>query len=660
MRMKRIYMVLALAAMAVVAGCDSLKEETLPVGDGGEVRFTTNISRFATKSGFENGDAIGIYALDRVNVRYSFSGDSLVSDDPIFWGKDGSESDMVSMGAYYPYDSDSGAQVSLKVSRDQRNKADYKRSDVLKAWAMAQYKAPVHFEFEHECARVDILIPESVRADLASVGLSDVYSVMEYEGPAYGGFGTILACDMVNEEGERVYSLILVPQESSPSLSLVYKDGEEASYEFGKSMKFESGTRYKADLLVGEDGSLKVEWSTRVFGWLEDYVSFEPTNEQWGLCGPFCNYDPASAPMLERIGPGKHVFIGSWSGSSLAFKFILGSSWAVNLGADEHSDTYINLTDPIEYGRKLNLVEGGSYMLIEKSGPFRFELNTIDNTFVFLPNELYVWYDGKAEWFKYDGDSRFVASDVLIPKESVLYAGVSGGVGFGASSSDAVKDGESVKSVVSGEAMTLAEGDGFGFYFKDGGFVDVVMDFSTGTITFTQKTITASHVLDKFPVGTEVTINEAVVYALDDKGFVISDNGSDGLYVPFGENPASLPAVGDVVRVSGVRDVLVRAEVLTDASFGIVRHGDAPVNNYIDGISWLESPSATRLLCPVVEKDGKARLCVYGWLYLELYAPGEDFMQYVGSDVLVEGWYVAASDEAWRLIVSKIEVTSEG
>lgn len=657
MHMKRIYMALAFAAMAMVAGCDSLKEETLPVGDGGEIRFTTNISHFATKSGFENGDAIGIYVLDRVNVRYSFSGDSLVSDEPIFWDKHGSESDIVGMGAYYPYDSDFGAQTSLKVSQDQREKADYRRSDVLRAWATAQYKAPVHFEFEHECARVDITIPESIRADVSSVGLSDVYSVMEYDGPVYGGFGTILACDAVNEEG--VYSLILVPQKSSPSLTIALKNGQESSYEFGNQMEFEAGCCYKADLLVGDGGSLKAEWSTRIFDWLDDYVSFEPANEQWGLCGPFCNYDSASAPMMERVGPGMHMFTGSWSGSQLAFKFILGNSWAVNLGADEHSDTYINLTDPIEYGRKLNLVEGGSYMLIEKTGPFRLELNTIDKTFVLLPNELYVWYDGKTEWFKYDGNSRFVASDVLIPKESVLYAGVSGGVGFGASSSDAVKDGEGVKSVVSGEALTLAEGDGFGFYFKDGGFVDIVMDFSVGIITFTQKTITVSDVLNKFPEGDEVSISEAVVYALDDTGFVISDTGYDGLYVYLGENPLSLPAVGDVVRVSGVRGVLVEAEALTGASFEIVRHGDAPVNNYIDGISLLDSPSATRLLWPVVEKDGKAYLCVYEWLYLELYAPGEDFMQYVGSNVLVEGWYLAADNEAWRLIVSKIEIMPE-
>lgn len=656
--MKRIYMVLALAAMAVVSGCDSLKEETLSLGDGAEIRFTTNISNFATKGGFEGGDAIGVHMLDRVNVRYSVSGSSLVSDDPIFWPGPWSESDTVLVSAYYPYDSDSGAQSSLRVSQDQRDKADYRRSDVLKAWTMARYNAPVHLEFEHECARVDIAIPESIRADVSSVGLSGVYSVMEYDGPVYGGLGTILACDTVNEEG--AYSLILVPQKSSPSLVIALKNGQESSYEFGNRMEFEAGCRYKADLLVGDDGSLKVEWSTRIFDWLDDYVGFEPTNEQWGLCGPFCNYDPASASMMERVGPGMHVFTGSWSGSQLAFKLILGNSWAVNLGADEHSDTYINLTDPIEYGRKLNLVAGGSYILVEKNGPCRFELNTVDNTFVFLPNKLHVWYGGETVWFNYDGDSRFVASDVLIPKESVLYAGVSGGVGFGASSSDAVKDGESVKSVVSGQAMAFSEDDGFGFYFKDGGFVDMVMDFAAGTVTFTQKTVTVSDVLNKFPEGEEVSISEAVVYALDDTGFVISDNGYDGLYVHLGENPVSLPAVGDVVSVSGVRGVLVEAEALTGASFEIVRHGDVPVSNYEDGLAWGgRSPFATRLSSVVVELEGKAYLCVYDWLYFELYAPGEDFMQYVGHNVLVEAWCLRHNPEAWRLVVSKIEIISE-
>lgn len=500
--MKRIYMVLALAAMAVVAGCDSLKEETPAVGDGAEVCFTTNISNFATKGGFEGGDAIGVHALDRVNVRYSVSGSSLVSDDPIFWPKSWHESDTVCINAYYPYDADLGAQSSLRVSRDQRDKADYRRSDVLNAWTMARYNVPVHLEFAHECSRVDITIPESIRANVSSVGLSDVYSVMEYEGPVYGGLGTILAYDTVNEDGEKVYSLILVPQKSSPSLTIVLKNGQESSYEFGNQMAFEAGYRYKASLLAGDDGSLKVEWSTRIFDWqLGDSVSFDSTNEQWGLCGPFCNYDPASAYAMKYAGPGRYMLYGSLSGQ-LVFRFILDNSWGFYLGAREHSAIYANLTDPVMFGQKLELVEGGSYICVQKQGDFGVRLNSIEKTFVLVPTDLYLCYHKGNDWVSfrldYDGDSVFSGS-LEIPDGCLFYFG--GSSVFGASSSDTVLAGVSefggeavdsmaVKTLTPGKATPFTDvetSNPIQFYFEAGGPVDVSVDFDLGTVTFTRK-----------------------------------------------------------------------------------------------------------------------------------------------------------------------------
>lgn len=501
MLMKRIYMILAFAAMAVVSGCDSLKEETLAAGDGAEIRFTTNISNFATKSGFEGGDAIGVYALDRVNVRYSVSGSSLVSDDPVFWPKSWSGTDTVFVGAYYPYDADFGAQSSLKVSQDQRDKADYRRSDVLNAWTIAHYNAPVHLEFEHQCARVDIAIPESIRADVSSVGLSGVYSVMEYEGPAYGGLGTILAYDAVNEEG--VYSLILVPQKSSPSLTVVFKNGQESSYGLGNQMEFEAGYRYKADLLVGEDGKLKVEWSTRIFDWqFGDAVYFEPTNERWGLCGPFCNYDPASAYAMKYADPGRYMLYSSLSdGGYLAFRFILDNSWDFYLGAKEHSAVYDNLTDPVMFGQKLELVEGGSYICVQKQGDFRIKLNSVEKTFVLIPAVLYLYYHKGNDWgscrLDYDVDSVFSGS-LEIPDGCLLY--FSGSSVFGASSSDTVLtdvvelehvvDSLAVKTLTPGKDMPFTDvetSNPIQFYFETGGSVDVAVDFDMGTVTFTRK-----------------------------------------------------------------------------------------------------------------------------------------------------------------------------
>lgn len=502
--MKRIYMVLALAAMAVVAGCDSLKEETLAVGDGTEICFTTNISNFATKGGFEGGDAIGVHALDRVNVRYSVSGSSLVSDDPIFWPKSWSGSDTVCVSAYYPYDADLGSQPSLRVSQDQRDKADYRRSDVLNAWTMARYNAPVHLEFEHECSRVDIMIPESIRANVSSVGLSGVYSILEYEGPVYVGLGTILACDTVNEDGEKVYSLILVPQKSSPSLTIVLKNGQESSYEFGNQMEFEAGCRYKASLLVGDDGGLKVEWSTRIFDWqLGDSVNFDSANEQWGLCGPFCSYDPASAYAMTYADPGRYMLYSSLSdGSQLVFRFILDKSWGFYLGAKEHSAIYANLTDPVMFGQKLELVEGGSYICVQKQGDFRVRLNSIEKTFVLVPAVLYLYYHkGNVRGsfrLDYDGDSVFSGA-LEIPDGCLLYFG--GSSVFGSSSSDAILTGVpefggeavdslAVKTLTPGKSMPFTDvetSNPIQFYFETGGQVDVAVDFDLGTVTFTRK-----------------------------------------------------------------------------------------------------------------------------------------------------------------------------
>ena len=377
------YLYIAIAAI-LAAGCSSLMEQGIESPN--EVRFSTNISSFVTKSvnpdaGFVNGDAISVFAIRPFqvdNAKYTVSGNSIKSDAPICWPEDLTGSAY--FGAIYPYkteislfgEEETGLDFSVKT--DQSTQENYHASDMMIAEAEAMPGEVVNLEFRHLFTRVDITVDGDFGKSISSVSLGGVANTLDlnkYE--IVGERVPIKAGEILLSDGTKAWSCIVVPEANVvPVLEVAFADGSTASYTVSQTIDLASGSRYRANLSLNQDGSLKAEFVFKIFDWISgDWIWMTSSGGDWQVCGNFNDWNENKAISMEKVEPG--VFqVKIELPQEAEFKFICNNSWDTNLGGTEYSadgefrtpaiygDTYVELSAG---GPNLYYPEGGAVLI---------------------------------------------------------------------------------------------------------------------------------------------------------------------------------------------------------------------------------------------------------------------------------------------------------
>ena len=650
--MKKIYSIIALAL--AFASCSSLMEKDVTPAGQNAVRFTTNIGAFATKAtadAFENGDQVGIIANEPINVDnvlYTVSGNTLTSSTPICW-LEGQEAET-RFFAYYPYDKEFSMlneyQYVLKVEKDQRTHEAYTRSDFLVGEGAAKPGEPVNLEFQHFFSRIDVTLPSQILSSVASVGISEVSTSYVIGTGEQSEPETVTAAQITSASGEKTFSAIIIPQMANPSLVITKTDGSVQTFSLGKTMYFEQGKRYQAQLSLKDDGSLEAEFVFRIFDWLSgDWVWFEGYKPRWSVIGNFTN-DWNDDSEMEDLGGGKYQ-INLWLPEEAEFKFRLDGSWDTNLGCStQDEDGYFRKM--VELGETLELIQGGTNLYYPQGGRVKIELNVNEKTAVVKEyKEFQLEYNLGDQW-----SSRRLSdiSDGLFTiKEFYISAGMQlaildqNWIRYCAPEADITTETVTAKTLTVGVPIKLVE-NGVMLYSDRNFFADIVFDSNDYTLTITESENQAVSIDRFFDLqdGSEVAMSGLTVYAVAEEGFVVSNDGYRGLFIFSGYgNP--VPSVGDVVDVTGKKKMYANQPELAEASF--VKTGTAELAEvyyqHFDGYNYGYSYPVTfeGELYPVPYTAHESIYVKTENGILRSHYCFDEYLKYYGSKVKVKGWY---------------------
>ncbi len=671
--MKKIYSIIALAL--AFASCSSLMEKDVTPAGQNAVRFTTNIGAFATKAtadAFENGDQVGIIANEPINVDnvlYTVSGNTLTSSTPICW-LEGQEAET-RFFAYYPYDKEFSMlneyQYVLKVETDQSTHEAYSRSDFLVAEGAAKPGEPVNLEFRHFFSRIDVALPSQMLSSVSSVGISGVSSSYVIGTGEQSEPVTITAAQITSASGEKAFSAIIIPQKANPSLVITKTDGSVQTFSLGKTMYFEQGKRYQAQLSVKDDGSLEAEFVFRVFDWLNgDWVWFEGYRPRWSVIGNFTN-DWNDDYEMEDLGGGKYQ-IDLWLPEEAEFKFRLDGSWDTNLGCStQDEDGYFRKM--VELGKTLELIQGGTNLYYPQGGQVKIELNVNEKTAVVKEyKEFQLEYNLGDQWSSQRlsdiSDGLFTIKEFYISAGMQLAILDQNWIRYCAPEADITTETVTAKTLTVGVPIKLVE-NGVMLYSDRTFFADIVFDSNDYTLTITESENQAVS-LDKFfelQDGSEVAMSGLTVYAVAEEGFVVSNDGYRGIFI-FSGYGSPVPSVGDVVDVTGKKKTYANQPELAEASFvktGTAELADVYYQNFEGHNYGYSYPvSFEGELYPVPYTSHESIYVVTDNGILRGHYCFDEYLKYYGSKVKVKGWYGGDNGLYHYFTLVSIEGLEEG
>ena len=683
--MKKIFSIaiIALAAFTAAVSCSSLMEKDIDFAKDNEVKFTTNIRAFNTKGnvmeGFKDGDEVGIIAgepIKAMNVKYSVSGNKLTSETPIHW-VEGQTTESV-FTAYFPYIP--GLNIyedfTFSVKEDQSDPENYRLSDFLVAEEYGRPGESVNLNFYHFMSRVDISLAGELEGKVASVSFSHVASSRHNAGDVLEEqTSTIKAARLAaSGEGESgtVWSLILVPQEAAPVLEVTTTTGETLSYNLGRKISFESGKRYEAVLSIGESGSLDAEFVFRVFDWLwGGSTSFQPYSPKWYLGGSFSNYSPAYE--LTRNEAGVYVSEPLYLDANAEFKFFLDGKSVTNIGV---SGNNYDLT----VGEWSNAAYDGYYFRVTEYGLYRVALDVEGMKVRLEPgaewNVMMDYYTDASEWkssmvkLDYKEGLTWTTTRLYLPPKS-RFCFVDASyyqTRVIAESTVQMPDGSAAYEAKPGTYTTDDKGNGLYLYSAAGGFMDITFDLKAGTVSLAlseNQELDLSAVYRGLPDGTQVTLKNVAVYAVNARGAIVSDDGKQGLYLDLGAKPSALPAVGNLLNVSGTLHTVYGHPVLTDVAFTVsgsnaslaeVSYKD--ITNAWDLTAFASVSRPMMVQGELSVSNGAEEKCyIIIGNTTKFYFPREEYLKYSGSYVTVSGWYVGYDENEGVINVVVTDIT---
>lgn len=262
--MKRLFLWAGILSLALVAGgCRRGAASPQEILDGTilPVRFSLAVNPFQTKAtdtSLEDGDVLGIFALDPIgarNVRATVSGTALTPEVPVRWVYD--QKANTTFLAYAPYDASvTGTSLDFAVKADQSSYSGYAASDLLAASATAAPRTQVSLNLRHQLSKLVLNVTcEDAAEQVASVTLGELVLNASVDIAAKtvtpgSDKGIIAAGRAVEANGGTGFAAIIVPQTVRIPLSVTTVSGRKVEFVLDEVASLASGFAYKADIVV--------------------------------------------------------------------------------------------------------------------------------------------------------------------------------------------------------------------------------------------------------------------------------------------------------------------------------------------------------------------------------------------------------------------------
>lgn len=251
------------------------------------VRINASLNGFtkATDTAFEEGDGIGLFITTGSdafisNARFEFKNGSFSSDVEHKWYED---RQLVSnVFAYYPYNkSISLENYSITIPRDQNIDRLYKSADLLLASTTATPNDEIiRLNFHHAFSKLDISVVNNT-----NIGIEDlVFDNITITGTVDIINQTIKVSEELSSvsshyDGNGHYSMILLPQVAKPQLIIQFDDYSEITYNLDSEVRFTSGKRYKAEVVIDSKTDISLKILSDIQDWLsDDNIKFQQGN----------------------------------------------------------------------------------------------------------------------------------------------------------------------------------------------------------------------------------------------------------------------------------------------------------------------------------------------------------------------------------------------
>lgn len=271
-------LILMLLCPLMIVACNKQVPEKKPVPEQPEpqkegISFKGTIKPMsrATDNGFEAGDAIGVFAVEKTtgnvsgrlmssnyadNVKYVysnglFSGATSVIEQP-------TDKPLMFYKAVYPYSSDLRNEFSFAVGSDQSNSSSYTMSDLMTADTEATTEVTPHLVFSHKLSNIIINLkyeekpggPEQMFFN--NVLVEAKANINENTFTAFGTTKTVIA----SGNGNNSFKVILPPQTIAEKVTLITLKVGSKTFTFFPESDFiwKSGMQYTYDVTVSKAG----------------------------------------------------------------------------------------------------------------------------------------------------------------------------------------------------------------------------------------------------------------------------------------------------------------------------------------------------------------------------------------------------------------------
>lgn len=271
-------LILMLLCPLMIVACNKQVPEKKPVPEQPEpqkegISFKGTIKPMsrATDNGFEAGDAIGVFAVEKTtgnvsgrlmssnyadNVKYVysnglFSGATSVIEQP-------TDKPLMFYKAVYPYSSDLRNEFSFAVGSDQSNSSSYTMSDLMTADTEATTEVTPHLVFSHKLSNIIINLKyEEKPGGSEQIFFNNVLveakaNINENTFTAFGTTKTVIA----SGNGNNSFKVILPPQTIAEKVTLITLKVGSKTFTFFPESDFiwKSGMQYTYDVTVSKAG----------------------------------------------------------------------------------------------------------------------------------------------------------------------------------------------------------------------------------------------------------------------------------------------------------------------------------------------------------------------------------------------------------------------
>lgn len=315
--MKRLSIFTVVLLGAALTACHDVSEQVAPV-KGDEIRFSTSIGEYATKAtdtAFEDGDVVGLYALEPINVsgvKLTWKGGAFTPEEPLYWGR--TQTEATQFLAWYPYDISTAAAfnptepMQLSINPDQSKAAVYAAQDLLGAVTSAKPGETVHLAFKHLLSKLTLQIESALEiADVRVEGLLDGYTVDLANNRVAGFQSPVMVVYTPFYAGNNVWNAITVPTTTALRVIIYTKDQRELAYSSGNLLNFESGKQVVATLSIKDDET--VSFTSEIIPWNEGAtisMGEEPPQPEVESFSLYLNDEAQTVIPLEYLGAGHY------------------------------------------------------------------------------------------------------------------------------------------------------------------------------------------------------------------------------------------------------------------------------------------------------------------------------------------------------------------